>query len=175
MAVLSLIALGTSLVGTGLSAFGQYRAGQAQKSAYDYNARVAESEAGVAKEGAAREEEIHRLKLKRMLGTQRALYGAAGVDITSGSPLLTMMSTAEEGEREAEFIKYGGEVEATRALNEGKMQRFYGKQASKTGKIGAGSTFFTGLGQAGLGYAGMKGIGKTTTKAGQASVGSRGY
>jgi hypothetical protein len=139
-----------------MSAFGQYQSGQAQKAAYNYNAQVAESEAGVARAGAAREEEVHRAKLQRMLGTQRALYGAAGVDITSGSPLLTMMSTAEEGEREAEFIKYGGEVEATRALNEGRIGRFQAKQASTAGKIGAGSTFLTGLGSAGLSYASMK-------------------
>ncbi len=153
MAVLPLVALGVGLAGTGLSAFGQYRAGQAQKGAYDYSAKVAEAEAGVARAGAAREEEVHRAKLQRMLGTQRALYGAAGIDITSGSPLLTMMSTAEEGEREAEFIKYGGEVSATEKLNEARANRYYGKQSSTAGKIGAGSTFFTGLGEAGLGYA----------------------
>ncbi len=156
MAVLPLVALGVSLLGTGLSAYGQYRSGQAQKSAYDYNAKVAEGEAGTARAVAAREEEVHRAKLQRMLGTQKALYGAAGVDIASGSPLLTMMSTAEEGEREAEFIKYGGEVNATEKLNEARANRYYGKQASTAGKIGAGSTFLTGLGQAGLGYAGMK-------------------
>ena len=156
MAVLPLVALGVSLLGTGLSAYGQYRSGQAQKAAYDYNAKVAEGEAVTASAGAAREEEVHRAKLQRMLGTQRALYGAAGVDITSGSPLLTMMSTAEEGEREAEFIKYGGEVSATEKLNEARLNKFYGKQAYKSGLWGAGSTFFTGLGSAGLGYAGMK-------------------
>jgi len=156
MAVLPLIALGASLVGTGMSAFGQYRAGQAQKGAYDYSARVAESEAGVARAGAAREEEIHRAKLQRLIGTQRALYGAAGVDIAAGSPLLTMMQTAEEGEREAEFIRYGGEVSATKKLNEARMARFYGKQASRAGAWGAGSTFLTGLGQAGLSYVGTR-------------------
>ncbi len=156
MAVLPLIALGVGLAGTGLSAFGQYQSGQAQKGAYDYNAKVAESEAGVARAGAAREEEVHRAKLQRLMGTQKALYGAAGVDITGGSPLLTLMSTAEEGEREAEFIKYGGEVEATRSLNEARMNRFYGKQAYKSGIFGAGSTFLKGLGQAGLSYVGMR-------------------
>jgi len=157
MAILPLVALGVGLAGTGLSAFGQMRSGQAQKAAYDYNAQVATGEAGTARAVAAREEEVHRAKLQRMLGTQRALYGEGGVDIGSGSPLLTMMSTAEEGEREAEFIKYGGEVSATEKLNEARASRFYGKQARAAGNIGAGSTFLTGLGQAGLtGYSMMK-------------------
>jgi len=154
---LGLISIGVGALGSGMSAFGQYQSGQAQKGAYDYNARIAEQEAGVARAGAAREEEIHRTKLKRLMGTQKALYGAAGVDIASGSPLLTLMSTAEEGEREAEYIRYGGEVSATEKLNEARLARYYGKQTYKAGVIGAGSTFLTGLGQAGLGYAGMKG------------------
>jgi len=153
---LGLISIGVGALGSGMSAFGQYQSGQAQKGAYDYNARIAEQEAGVARVGAAREEEVHRAKLQRMLGTQKALYGAAGVDITSGSPLLTLMSTAEEGEREAEYIKYGGEVSATEKLNEARLARYYGKQAKTAGTIGAGSTFLTGLGSAGLSYAKMK-------------------
>ncbi len=152
MAVLPLVALGVSLLGTGLSAYGQYQSGQAQKEAYKYNAKVAEGEAVTARTAAAREEEVHREKLQRMLGTQKALYGAAGVDITSGSPLLTMMSTASEGEEEARYIKYGGEVEATRLLNEAKTSQFYAKQATKTAGFGSTSTFFTGLGSAGLSY-----------------------
>lgn len=154
-AALPVIGLVGSLLGTGLSAYGQYQSGQAQKSAYNYNATIATQEADVARAKAAREEQIHRDKLKRLIGTQTALFGAAGVDIGSGSPLLTLMSTAEEGEKEAQWIKYGGEVEATERLNEAKLNRYYGKQAGRAGRLSAGSTFLTGLGQAGLGYAGM--------------------
>lgn len=160
---LGVIALGVSAIGTGMSAYGQYQSGQAQKGAYKYSAQVSEAEAGVARAGAAREEEVHREKLHRLMGTQKALFGAAGVSI-EGTPLSILEETAFQGEREAEYIRYGGEVSATEKLNEAKLQRYYGKQASKAGKIGAGSTFLTGLGQAGLGYAGMK-----TPKAGSVS------
>ncbi len=156
MPAIPVIMLAVSVAGTAMSAMGQIRQGQAQKAAYDYNTQVAEQEARVARAGAAREEEVHREKLNRLLGTQRALYASAGVDISSGSPLLTMMDTASEGEEEARYIRYGGEVEATSKLNEARLGRFYGGQASRTGRIGAGSTFFTGLGQAGLGYASLK-------------------
>ena len=148
--------LAVAAAGTAMSAVGQYKAGQAEKAAYDYNAKVAEQGAGTARIAAAREEEVHRAKLQRMLGTQKALYGAAGVDIASGSPLLTLMSTAEEGEREAEYIKYGGEVSATEKLNEARLNRYYGKQSMGAGRFGLYSTFLTGLGQAGTAYAGMK-------------------
>jgi len=154
-AALPIIAIGTMLAGTAMSAGSQLAGGRAQKAGYEYGARVAEADATVARQKAAREEEIHRGKLSRLMGTQRAVFGAAGVDIGEGTPLSIAVDTMLEGEREAEFIRYGGEVEATRSLNEARMQRYYGKQAVKAGRIGAASTFLTGLGQAGMMYAGM--------------------
>jgi len=138
----ALVAMGVSLLGTGLSAFGQYRSGQAQEAAYKYNAAATE-EKGKYEESQARE------RLKHLLGTQRALYGKAGVDITSGSPLLMMLETTREGEVEALNIRRGYQTEAG-------IQRYYGKQAREAGMIGAGSTFLTGLGQAGTEYARYK-------------------
>ena len=155
MAVLPLIALGVGLAGTTLSSVGQIQAGRAQKAGYDYNAKVNEADAVAARASAAREEEVHREKLKRLMGTQKAVFGAAGVEM-EGSPLLILMNTAAEGEREAEFIKYGGEVEATKSLNEARLNRLYGRTVAKSGIIGGASTFLTGLGQAGLTFAQMR-------------------
>ena len=87
---------------------------------------------------------------------QKTLYAKSGVDITEGSPMLTILSTIEEGEKEAEMIRYGGEVAAGKSLAEARLQRMYGSMARKSGTIGATSTFLTGLGQVGLGYAGFK-------------------
>ena len=141
-AALPMIAMGVGLMGTGLSAYGQYRSGQAQEAAYKYNAAATE-EKGKYEEARSRE------KLRHLLGTQRALYAKAGVDITSGSPLLTLMNTATEGEVEALNIRRGYQTES-------KLQKYYGKQAAISGYYGAGSTFLSGLGQAGTEYARYK-------------------
>ncbi len=130
------ILMGLMLAGSTMSAAGTYQSGQAQKEAYEYNANV-------ATEKGKYEEEQSRLRLSRLMGTQRALYAKAGVDLSSGSPLLTLAETAYQGEQEAQNIRRGYKSEAT-------INRFYGVQASKAGTMGAISTFTQGLGQAGM-------------------------
>lgn len=132
------ILLGASLVGSSLSAEGQKVAGESQAQAYEYNARVTEREA-------AQGEYESRERLRKLMGTQRSLYAKAGVDITSGSPLMQLAITAAEGEREALSIRQSGKEQAT-------LDRFYGRQAKQAGRVGATSTFLTGLGNAGTSY-----------------------
>jgi hypothetical protein len=139
-----------SLAGTAISAYGTYRGGQEQKRAYEYNARVAQAESVVARQKAEREEEISRLKVRRLMGTQRAMFAAAGVDIGSGTPLSIMVDTAVEGEKEAQYIKWGGATEEARFLNEAKLQKMYGGIVGRTGRTKALSQFATGLGKIGM-------------------------
>ena len=93
--------IGAQIVGTGLSAMAQYRAGQAQEAAYELGARTTERET-------AQQEFESRRRTERMMASQRALYAKAGVDITSGSPLMILAETAGEGEREAQIIRDPG-------------------------------------------------------------------
>lgn len=139
----------TSLAGTAVSAYGTYQGGQDKKKAYEYNARVAQAEGAMARQRAEREEEVHRSKLRRLMGTQRALFAAAGVEIGTGTPLEVMLDTVREGEKEAQYIKWGGETEETRYLNEAQLQRMYGESAGRAGTIGGLSQFATGLGRLG--------------------------
>ena len=127
-----------SLIGTGLSALGQHQAGRAEQGAYEYNAQITERKT-------TQEEYNSRTRLRKLMASQRALYAKAGVDITSGSPLMVLADTAAEGEKEALSIRYGGQETAA-------QQRYYGKQAKKAGTMKATSTFLTGLGQAGTQY-----------------------
>ena len=145
-AAIPIISQVASVAGTVASAYGSYSAGQQKKAAYEYNAQVAQADAVAIRQKAAREEEVSRLRVNRLRGTQRALFAAAGVDIGTGTPLGVMVDTAMEGEREAQYIRYGGEVEATRKLNEARMQEMYGKAAGRAGTTTALSQFSTGLG-----------------------------
>jgi hypothetical protein len=54
------------------------------------------------------QEEASAKKYRQLSAEQRTLYGKAGVDITSGSPLLVMADTAAEGELERERIGWAG-------------------------------------------------------------------
>ncbi len=153
---LAIAALVTAGVGTGMSAYGQYKQGEAAKAAGSAAEDVAAANAEAIRDKAAYEEEIQRDKLKKIMGRQRTLYAKAGVNIDEGSPLLALMQSAEEGERDAQAIRYGGEVNAAQQLNQGRMAAFQGEQAYQAGIMSAGSTFLTGLGNAGMGYGKVK-------------------
>lgn len=122
---------GMSAVGTGLSAFSKYQEGQAKKEAYDYDAKLALKKAGI-------EEKQIREKYSRLMGRRRSLYAKAGVDITSGSPLLDMAETAAMAEEEAMTKRSEGHTEAERL-------RMYGKISANTGLTSAMSTLFSGI------------------------------
>jgi hypothetical protein len=118
---------GAGLVG-GIS---QFEAGQAGKSAYGYNARVA------MEESRGKQSEVEQ-KFDRLMGRQASLYAKAGVDISSGSPLLVMTETArEKGQEESDIGRAGREQAA--------LDKYYGKVAAFSGTMGGMSTFLKGL------------------------------
>jgi len=114
---------------------GQAAAAKKEKQALDEKALLVQREAD-------QKEAAHRKRLKNLMSTQRALYAKAGVDVESGSPLVVLAETAEEGEEEATAIRRGG-IETSR------QQQFMGRQVYKAGRTAAAGTFLSGLGRAG--------------------------
>jgi hypothetical protein len=125
------------------SADAQRRAGNQQA---DYNAAVAEEDAKAAKAKAEYDEKAHRENVRKILATQRALYGKSGVSM-EGSPLLVMEDTQKQGELDALAIRYGGDVASARSRSEANLARMTGRNnayAAKGGYIQAGSTLLSG-------------------------------
>ena len=146
------IMVGASVAATGLSVYSAYKGSRAEARAYRMNAKVLDDEAAAVKEKAMYEESVHRDKLRKLLSSQRALYAKAGVNLSEGSPLAVISETAMEGEEEAMIIRRSGEVEADSLKNKAKLQRFYGKQAKKSGYFGMADSFLSGLTQSGQTY-----------------------
>jgi hypothetical protein len=159
MAAIPYIALGITALGTGFSAYGQYQQGKAQREAYEQNAEISRQNAIAAEKQAAYEEGIQREKADALKSRQRALYAKAGVDITSGSPLLVMAEDMEKAEMDAQAIRYSGNVKKTGYLNKANLSEFYGEQAESAGKSGAFSTLLSGFGSMGMNYLKYKGKG----------------
>ncbi len=127
-----------AVAGTAISAFGQFQAGQAQGRALDISAQRTER--------TAQEKEFNeRVRLRRLLSSQRARFGKGGVDPLSGSPLMLMAETEILGEREIGFIRTTGQETA-------EQERASGGRARTAGTIGAGTTLLTGLGSTGFRY-----------------------
>ena len=159
MPAIPYIALGAMALGTVTSAVGQYQQGKAQKEAYEANAAIDRANATAVEKQAAYEEGIQREKADALKSRQRALYAKAGVDISSGSPLLVMAEDMERAEADAQAIRYSGNVKKTSYLNKANLSDFYGEQAYSAGKTGAFSTVLSGFGSMGLGYLKLKGSG----------------
>lgn len=143
---------------SGVQAFGQVRAGAAQQAAGGYNARIGEKNA-TRLEASARdairrgaiEEERFSEQGAQALGSQRAAFGARGVDASYGSPLDIVLATAraieldrttirESATREADDIT----VAAFNARTGAQMSRLEGRNAAAASRLSALGTVLNG-------------------------------
>lgn len=143
---------------TAVTAYSAYSAGEREKHARDYNAKMAEYQARTAREAAEVRREIYAKKAARQLATMRARYGASGVDISEGSPLLVLMESAGEAAKDELRIKYGGEAESWGLLSEAQKEREAGQGAYAGGVLSAGGSLLSGAAKGYSMYSGGKGI-----------------
>lgn len=114
----------------------------AQRSA-NYNARLADQNAGIATMQAASEEARSRNDAARLAGEQVASYGASGVTL-EGSPMTVMRESAVNAEMDALSIRYQGALKSRAYRAEADQQRFAGKQARVAGFIGGATKLLSG-------------------------------
>jgi len=153
---LGIIAGVMALLAGGVSAYSQIKQGQQAEGVGRYNAQVAEQQATSARQAAAVDAENKRRQMDRILGTQRARYGASGVIGSEGSPLLVMMQSEEEAALDVARVRYGGEAQAYGLESEAKLQRFRGTAAKRQGYLGATGSILTGVAGAGGAFKGVK-------------------
>ena len=153
-------------IGGGLSVMGQQQQAKAQQQAANYNAQVARNNA-VITEGNVRkaqlegmkQEEAQRIKTANMIGSQRALFGASGLGLDSGSALDVMGSTAYMGQEDLLSIRAGTKAQekalhqqATDLANQAQMDIFAGKNARSAANLqSAGTLLGTATNLAGMG------------------------
>ncbi len=138
-AVTAVIAGLAALVG----AAGTIMSTDAQRKATNYNADVADANAKAAEDKAAFDERAHRENVKKILASQRALYGKSGLSV-EGSPLLVMEDTTQQGEMDALAIRYGGDVAAAQQRSSANLFKMQGKNIQTAGYFSAGSTLLGG-------------------------------
>lgn len=145
------------LIGAAVQAVGAIQAGKAQKAeanaraqANQYNAKVKEMNAQVARTQANAREEQQRRKGRQVLGAQRAGIAQAGIGF-SGSALDIMEQSADMAELDALNIRYEGELQSTGLLADAEAERYEadvnrmaGRNAMKAAYIGAGSALIGG-------------------------------
>lgn len=178
MCELATAALALSVLGTGMSAYGQYQQGQQQKSQAEFAAKVSERNAAIAEDN-AKVEDVQakdalqrgadqaaqvRERTTRVNAALRANQGGSGVLTDTGTALdllvqntgtgqLDALTTLSNAQREA----YGHEVGAwNQRAGAGTLRdqaagyRSAGANAASSGVFSAGSTLVTGFGAAGM-------------------------
>jgi len=141
---LAIAGIVTAVAGAGVSAYGQYQAGQAQKAMGDYNAKLARNEAIAKEQATAAETQRMRTQKERALASQRAAYAKTGAMTTTGTPLLAMAEQAGLMELDILNMQRTGAMSAGASRSEAAMSKYQGSQAAKAGTIGAGSTLLQG-------------------------------
>lgn len=123
-------AIGTVVEGIG--AYGQARA----------QAKVQKQQAAHRRQVAQRDEEDLRRRQRATMARQRALMGAAGVDLSSGTPLRLAEQTAEEAEYQALRLRSQGVTEATRLRQQASLTKQQGTMALLGGVTRGGAQLF---------------------------------
>jgi Flp pilus assembly protein TadB len=138
----AVVALVITAVSAGFSAYSSIKQGETQKEAAEENEKIAFANAQAIEEKAKYDEEMHREKVKKILKSQRALYGGAGVDM-EGSPLMVQADTMEQGELDAMAIRRGGDVAAAEQRSMARLYKMQGKAALQKGYYSAGSSLLS--------------------------------
>lgn len=127
-----------------MSAYGQQQQGKAQQAIMNYNAGMQEVAADQAVQKGAAAADVQRAKVRQIIGTQRALMGASGVDIGTGTTGQVLDQTAGMGEQDARQIERNAQLEAWGLRSGAAGQRFQGDSAATAGLYGAMGTLLTG-------------------------------
>jgi hypothetical protein len=132
-----------------------------------YNADIARQESQMIESSGALDASRQRKATARLIGTQKAAYAGAGVELT-GSPLDVMINTAAEGELDAKIIEYNTKVRAVGAMSQADYDERLAGIYERSGAFKAGSTLLTSGAQLGAGYIGYgsKPPAKTTKETG---------
>jgi hypothetical protein len=152
---LATVAVGATVVGTGVSVYGQMQQAQTAKKMGAYNAKLAENQA-LQTEMDSREQ-MRRTSIgnKRIMATHRVSYAKAGVD-TAGTPLAVMAETAGNLKLSSlDYMKKTGQ-DVTALYGQAGASRALGAQQAQAAYIGAGASLLSGASSmASMGY-GMK-------------------
>lgn len=155
-------ALIVSIIGLGVSTYGQIQASGAANAQADYqskvaanNAATAEMEAKYAEYQGEKNASEQRRKTAIFIGTQRAKAAASGAAVDTGSFLDLTLDSAKQGELDALALREEGQLAAWRARVQGAnytAQSGLYSMSKSSPWVGAAGTLLSSAGQAGMGY-----------------------
>ena len=185
------IGVATAVISATMSGIQAKNQAEAERSAAEYNAQVANNNATIANQQRSSilqqgdvEAQNEMRKQAQMIGEQRAQMSANGIDITQGSAQDILASTKFLGGIDVNTIQsnaarqaWGYEVQSMNDKSTAVMETWKANSInpSQIGAMAAGSSLLSSIGSAASSYAGSKGGGgggKSGTVSGGVKFGS---
>lgn len=129
---LAIAGAAAAAVSAGVGIYSSVSSANAQSEQADAQSAALEQQAKSQEDSAAYEERQFRRKAAFLLGKQSAIYGASGLDPSSGSPLLMELDTVRQTEMEAQNIRRGGDVAAASSRFESGLAKYRSNYYSST-------------------------------------------
>lgn len=148
MAPLALIIpMALTAAGTAVSAIGAVRSAQAQSSAANYNAQIAKqnADAAIAQGDVAAQQQAREAARQR--GSAVALFGAAGVDASSGSPSDVLADSAREATLQQSTTRYNYNMRALGFMDQSELDSAQAKNSMRAGWLNMTSDILAGAGK----------------------------
>ena len=143
--ILAYIGTAAAVAGAAVTTYTAIQKSEQDAAIAKSNQKAADTEAQARLDAAAFSEQQFRRRAAIVLGKQRAITAASGVDPTSGSPMLQELDSVRQAELEALNIRRQGDVGAATSRFEGGIFKMRGRFASGQipGQI-AGGAFSAG-------------------------------
>ena len=136
-----------TVASAGVSAYGSYKAGEAQQDIANRNAKLLERSADDAIERGNEEAIASRRRTKLLVGEQRATAAAQGLDVNSGVAFDLQDQATQHGLADEATIRKNAWREAWGIRTQAGNQRQEGRYAKRAGTNNAIGTSLSGLGQ----------------------------
>lgn len=148
MAMLSAVSAVTSILSGAIGAVGAIAQSNAVQAQANYEQKVKNRNAGIARAQAQGEAVSSWRETRRKLATIRTEYGASGLDL-AGSPLDVLEDSATEGAFDVAKIRYAGEMRAQGFSEEAALAGMRSKSAKTAGYLSAAGELLGGFNDAG--------------------------
>jgi hypothetical protein len=145
----TLLSLGATLIGGGVTAAGTIAAGNAQESAAEFQAKQLEQQG--REERAASQREAERVRKERdfILSRQQAVASASNLGALDETVLDLAGDVSEEAKLQEGLIRYGGEERAKGRTAQAAASRMEGRAAKTGSRFSAAGTIMGSIGSFG--------------------------
>jgi hypothetical protein len=145
-------AIAAIVVGTGITAYGQMKAGENANMIAQRNAQIMNRNATIAQQNAEFNAKLQERDDRRKRASQEGAKQKSGVEIYDGTNLIAFADQEWTDEINAELIRRGGQNTAANLRMQAGVTSAEGQAAKSAGYTSAGGSLLTGLGSAGVSY-----------------------